>query len=163
MKAELEKYRGIHPGLILEHELKRRKISKNQFAIAIAQPRQTINAITKGKRKLPTALSFKIDRELGLEEGTMLLFQTYFEISDYQKTQHLASGGFDLGILRKELFWDTDFNTLHWNKNAEAIIRRVFERGNMTEKNFIIEQYGTDYIRETLGVSPDSLIHLIDK
>lgn len=26
MEAAIEKYKGIHPGLILEHELKKRKI-----------------------------------------------------------------------------------------------------------------------------------------
>lgn len=157
MKTALEKYRGIHPGLILDHELKKRKIAKNQFALAVDQQRQTLNAITKGRRKLPTELSFKIDKELGYPEGTMLLMQAYFEIEDYRKKQ-LSSRNFMMEKLRKGLFWDTDIKHIDWEKNAFAVIRRVFERGNDEEKQYIIHLYGNDRVEEVLGTDPLKLI-----
>lgn len=158
MKLALEKYKGIHPGLILEHELKKRKIAKNQFAIAVDQQRQTLNAITKGKRKLPIALSFKIDRELGYEEGTMLMMQTYYEIEDHRRKQYIDSNGFDLGMLRKGLFWDTDIQGLDWERHAVPIIKRVFERGNSKEKEYIIQRYGDDVVKKVLGTNPYGLL-----
>lgn len=159
MEIALEKYKGIHPGLILEHELKKRKIAKNKFAIAVEQQRQTMTAITKGRRKLPIELSFKIDKELGYEEGTMLLMQTYYEIEDHRKKQYLDKEVFDLGMLRKGLFWDTDIYTLDWEKHAVPIIKRVFERGNDNEKEYITQRYGLDRIKRTLGVDPHELFN----
>lgn len=150
MKTAMEKYKGIHPGLILEHELKKRKIAKNQFAVAVDQHRQTLNAITKGRRKLPVELSFKIDKELGYEEGTMLMMQTYFEIEDYLKRQSLTQGNFELDKLRKGLFGDTDISKINPDKHATAIIRRVFERGNSEEKKYITDYYGDKRVTKVL-------------
>lgn len=149
MKTVIEKYKGIHPGLILEHELKKRKIAKNQFAVAVDQHRQTLNAITKGRRKLPVELSFKVDKELGYPAGTMLIMQTYFEIENYQRQQRMTN--FELGKLRKGLFWDTDVSKLDYDKHAVAIIRRVFERGNSEEKKYITDYYGDKRVAEVLG------------
>ncbi|HWK57152.1 MAG TPA: helix-turn-helix domain-containing protein [Parapedobacter sp.] len=156
METSMEKYKGIHPGLILEHELKKRKIAKNQFATAINQHRQTLNAITKGRRKLPVELSFKIDKELGYAEGTMLMMQTYFEIEDYRKKQRLTKTSFALGKLRNGLFWDTDISKIDPDIHATAIIRRVFERGNAEEKEYITDYYGDRRIAEVLGT--DSIV-----
>lgn len=156
MEAAIEKYKGIHPGLILEHELKKRKIAKNRFATAVDQRRQTLNAITKGRRKLPVELSFKIDKELGYAAGTMLMMQAYYEIEDYRKRQQSTEGNFELGKLRKGLFWDTDISKLDSEKHATAIIRRVFERGNNEEKKYITDYYGDHRLAEILGT--DSLV-----
>ena len=152
VKSSLEKYRGIHPGLILEHELKKRGILKNQFALAVDEHRQNIHAITKGRRKLPVELAFKIDKELGLSEGTMLLLQTYFEIEDYQRRHKAPFEAIEQGKLRKGLFWDTDINRIDWVKNANAIIRRVYERGNEEEKSFIARYYGHNAVKKVLDL-----------
>src|SRR5690606_24230168 len=101
--------------------------------------------------KLPVELSFKIDKELGYAAGTMLMMQTYFEIEDYRKRQHPAEGGFALGKLRKGLFWDTDISKIDSDIHATAIIRRVFERGNMEEKEYITDYYGGKRVAEVLG------------
>jgi plasmid maintenance system antidote protein VapI len=71
MEMSLEKYKGIHPGLILDRELKKRKLKKRPFALSLPEYPQTINDITKGKRNLTPEVSLKIDRALGLEEGTI--------------------------------------------------------------------------------------------
>ncbi|MGH2624905.1 MAG: helix-turn-helix transcriptional regulator, partial [Sphingobacterium sp.] len=134
--------------------LKKRKIAKNQFAVAVDQHRQTLNAITKGRRKLPVELSFKIDKELGYSEGTMLMMQTYFEIEDYRKRQRPTKDSFAWGKLRKGLFWDTDISKIDSDRHATAIIQRFFERANIQEKEYITEYYGDKRVAEVLGSNP---------
>lgn len=53
--------KGIHPGFILERELKVRHLHKGPFAISLQEYPQTISAITKGKRKMNTSLALKIE------------------------------------------------------------------------------------------------------
>jgi len=80
MQKEMIKYQGIHPGLILEHILQKRGIKKRPFAKSIETLPQTLNDITKGRRKLTPSISLKIDRALCMNEGTMLLLQAYYDI-----------------------------------------------------------------------------------
>ena len=65
MKTSLERYKGIHPGIVLERELARRAIRQRPFALAIDELPQTLNVITKGKRRLNTALALKKDGGAG--------------------------------------------------------------------------------------------------
>jgi plasmid maintenance system antidote protein VapI len=60
MNLLIEKYKGIHPGIILERLLKKKAISQRPFALSIGEYPQTINAITKGKRRINIALALKI-------------------------------------------------------------------------------------------------------
>ncbi len=112
MKTYIEKYKGIHPGIILERELKKRALHQRPFALSIDEHPQTLNAITKGKRKLNTSLALKIEEKLDLEEGTLVLLQTYYDIKEEKsKIKQIAP---NLAILRKSLFWDTDSNKIDW-------------------------------------------------
>jgi hypothetical protein len=43
--------------------------------------------------------------------------------------------------LRKELFWDTDFNDLYAGKHRRIIIERVLTLGNLDEFQFILNTY----------------------
>lgn len=54
MVNTLEIVKGIHPGFMLERELKKRKLSKGQFALSIREYPQTLSAIMKGKRSMNT-------------------------------------------------------------------------------------------------------------
>lgn len=74
-------------------------------------------------------LSLKIDTALDFEEGTMLLLQAYFEI-DKAKLKRNSAHHPDFSIIRKALFWDTDFDKIDWEKKYKSIIKRVFERGS---------------------------------
>ncbi|ASS49405.1 MAG: hypothetical protein A3D31_03215 [Candidatus Fluviicola riflensis] len=150
MKLAFEKYKGIHPGFILEHELKKRGIVKRQFAHSVNEHPQTFQAITKGQRKLPLELSFRIDEALNLEQGTMLFMQTFYEIAEYNK-QHELSKPKIFHKLRPGLFWDTDINQIDWNKQSTAIIKRVFERGNKEEQQAIREYYGDRLVKKALS------------
>jgi len=45
---------------------------------------------------------------------------------------------------KRNIFWDTDINTIDIKKNADAIICRVFERGTFNDILNTLEYYGYD-------------------
>ncbi|UFH31651.1 plasmid maintenance system antidote protein [Chryseobacterium sp. C-71] len=146
MKSLL-KYKGIHPGIVLERELEKRSLKKRPFAISIGESAQAINNITKGKRKIPVPLALKIEKELDLEEGSIVVLQSYYDIKfEKDKMQETPN----LSILRRSLFWDTDINKIDWNRQHKAVINRIFERGNDDEKNETIRFYGKRKVENAL-------------
>lgn len=149
MERSLERFKGIHPGIILERELKKRAIKPSPFALSIDTHRQIFNAIIKGKRGIPIPLSLKVDKALGIEEGTFALLQTYYDIERAKDTV-LHDEKPNLNILRKILFWDTDMNKIDWQKQSKAVIQRVFERGSQEEQNEITRFYGDNKIQNAL-------------
>lgn len=151
MNIYLEKYKGIHPGIILDRECKKRALQQRPFALSIGEHLQTLNAITKGKRKLNTALALKIEERLGLEEGTLAILQTYFDINE---EKHKREGSTpNLSLIRKSLFWDTDITMIDWDKHYKAVIRRIFERGNEIEKEELFNFYGKEKIDIVLSTN----------
>ena len=56
----------------------------------------------------------------------------------------------DKSRFRKALFWDTDLESLDWQRNAEWIIQRVFEYGNENEIKETIRYYGKRKITKVL-------------
>ena len=149
MNTLIDKYKGIHPGIILERLLTKRGISQRPFALSIDEYPQTINAISKGKRKLNTPLALKIEKKLNLEEGTLALLQTYFEIKE--EKNKLEKNTPNLNLLRTSLFWDTDISKIDWQNQSIAVIKRVFERGNEIEKEEIKRFYANEKIKEALS------------
>lgn len=149
MSSIIEKYKGIHPGIILERLLDQRGISQRPFAISIGEYPQTINAITKGRRKLNTPLALKIEEKLDLEEGSLALLQTYFDIKE--EKNKLKQNTPDLNLLRTSLFWDTDISKIDWQEQSAAVIKRVFERGNDIEKEKIKRFYTSAKIKSALA------------
>ena len=145
----IEKYKGIHPGFVLKRELEKRNLKQRPFALSLNEHPQTLNAITKGKRHLNTALALKIEKALGMKEGTLVLLQAYHDIQ-FEKAKRNTKIP-DLSKIRKILFWDTDFEQLDWSQQYKAIIRRVFERGNETEKRAIKDFYGLEKINKVLA------------
>ncbi|MCM4161101.1 helix-turn-helix domain-containing protein [Antarcticibacterium flavum] len=142
-------YKGIHPGKVLKRELDKRSLKQRPFALSINEHPQTLNAITKGKRNLNTALALKIEEKLGLEEGAMAILQTYYDIQKEKEKQVQETP--DLSKLRKALFWDTDFNKINWQEKSKAVISRVYERGNGIEKEEITRFYGKEKVDAALG------------
>jgi plasmid maintenance system antidote protein VapI len=149
MESELNQLKGIHPGLVLNRELNKRHLRKGAFALSLQEYPQTLTAITKGKRGMNTALSLKIERALGLEEGYFMILQVYYEIEEEKRKQNKSWT--NLPQLRPVLFWDTKMESLDWEKQKKAIIKRVFERGNDIEKNEIIRFYGAKIVDELLN------------
>ena len=131
--------KGIHPGLYLETELKKRKISKKEFAESVNEHLQTIVSITKAKRKFTPELSIKTDAFLQLDEGFILTLQAFYEIKKLK--EELNNQKPDLTKIRPVLFWDTDLNQINWQKQKESVLKRVIERGNNQEKEEIFRFY----------------------
>lgn len=149
MEKSLERFKGIHPGLILERELKKKNIKPSPFALSLDTHKQVFNAIIKGRRGIPVALALKVDRALGLEEGTFALLQTYYDIA--QIKERVSSSRPNLSLMRKVLFWDTDIEKIDWEKQYKAVIERVFERRNQEEQNEIKRFYGEKKVAKVLS------------
>lgn len=149
MQNDLAILKGLHPGIILERELKKRKLSKAHFAHTIQEFPQTLGAITKGKRNMNTALALRIEQALGLEEGYFMILQIFYEIKEEKRKQHEMLHP-DLSKLRPVLFWDTSIDKINWQQQKRAIIQRVFERGNEREKKEITRFYGKETIDQAL-------------
>lgn len=45
--------------------------------------------------------------------------------------------------LRKELFWDIDFNKLNSDTHKRIIIERILSLGNLNEFHFLLKTYNT--------------------
>lgn len=145
MEKQFERYKGIHPGIVLERELKRRSLKQRPFAFSIEEYPQSFNAILKGKRSVTTALALRIEKALELEEGTIVMLQAYYDIKKEKEKQ--SNNIPNLSILRKSLFWDTDISRINWQQQAKAVIMRVFERGDDYEKDEITRFYGKAKIK----------------
>lgn len=153
MKSNLQLLKGIHPGFVLERELEKRHLRKGVFALSLHEYPQTLTAITKGKRGMNTSLALKIEEALGLEEGYFMILQVYYDIEQEKKKQ--IKSRTDLPQLRPVLFWDTKINSIDWEKQKKAIIKRVFERGNEMEKKEIIRFYGAKTVDAILNLLPN--------
>ncbi|GEP51038.1 hypothetical protein FNO01nite_17100 [Flavobacterium noncentrifugens] len=130
----------------------KRKLNQRPFAISLSEHPQTFNAIIKGKRDLNTAIALKIEKALDLEEGTLVMLQAFYEIKkEKQKNNNLRK--LDISGIRKNLFWDTDISSIDWDRQYKAVIRRVFERGNFSEKRQVTQFYGVPKVRSVIGIS----------
>jgi plasmid maintenance system antidote protein VapI len=141
--------RGVHPGIVLERELKKRGLPKGAFALSINAFPQTLGDITKGKRNMNTPLSLRIEQALGLEEGYLMTLQVFYDIKQEKIKQSMGYHP-DLSKLRPVLFWDTRMEKIDWLRQKRAVIERVFTRGNESEKNEITRFYGEKTIDQVL-------------
>jgi plasmid maintenance system antidote protein VapI len=146
MNQELEILKGIHPGIILGRKIKERELSKGRFALMINEYPQTLGSIINGKRSMNTSLALKIEQELNLAEGFLMTLQVFYDIK--QEKRKIEKARPDFSKLRRGLFWDTDMEKIDWQLQKRAVIQRVFERGNSTEKEEITRFYGDSQIRQ---------------
>ncbi|KAF0132196.1 MAG: plasmid maintenance system antidote protein [Bacteroidetes bacterium] len=101
-----------------------------------------------------TALALKIEKLLNMEEGLLMVLQVYYDIDQEKKKNAVNSP--DLSKLRPVLFWDTDIASIQWEKQKNAVIRRVYERGNEIEKNEICLFYGLNSVSEAATTNQES-------
>lgn len=149
MENQLKKYKGIHPGFILRRIIEKRGLKAAEIVHSAGILKQNLSAFQKGKRGISTAAGLRLDEVLQLEEGTFALLQTFYEIQQAKNKSPQKSP--DLSQLREALFWDTILENINWEEQADAVIKRVFERGNAIEKKEITQFYGEEKIRNTLG------------
>lgn len=142
--------KGVHPGIVLERELKKRGLSKGPFALSIQEFPQTISAITKAKRGMNTSLALRIENALDMEEGYFMTLQIYYEIKEEKRKQEKSFKP-DLSLLRPALFWDTDLRKIDWKRQKRAVIERVWERGDDQEKEEMKRLYGEEDIENILN------------
>ncbi|TSJ40938.1 plasmid maintenance system antidote protein [Mucilaginibacter corticis] len=146
MTQEFESYKGIHPGKVIERLLTKRNINQRPFALALPEHPQTFNAILKGKRSLNIGLALKIERALDLEEGSLMTLQVHYDL----KLERLRTQGPGPNI-PPVIFWDVDMSKIDWEKRAEYVIRRVYERGDQAMRNEIDRYYGIEKVNEILS------------
>lgn len=65
--------------------IKEQHLKKGHLALAVNEYPQTITTITKGKRDMNTALALKLEKALGLEEGTLMILQVFYDIEQIKK------------------------------------------------------------------------------
>jgi addiction module HigA family antidote len=140
MLPKIAKIKGVHPGAILQREIKRNNIKSSQLAMAINEHKQTISAIINQKRGINADLSIKLANYFHTEQDYFMMLQAAYEVK--KKLSKISSSKPNLDNIRKVLFWDTTFDKIDWNKNKRAIIKRVLERGNDKEIKEIIAFYG---------------------
>ena len=149
MIPEINKIKGIHPGAILRREINSLGIKGKDFANKIGEYSQTLSAVLNERRSINPLLSIKIGKELGIDNDYFMILQASYDVQQKQKeNSHRNTPNLD--IIRKVLFWDTNFDEIDWIKNKRAVIRRVFERGNEIEIKEIIRFYGKDNVRNEL-------------
>jgi addiction module HigA family antidote len=139
----LDIVKGVHPGKMVERELKKRNINQRQFALLIDEYPQTLGAIIKGNRRMNVDLSLRIEKELEMEEGFLMTLQVFYDIKEAKKDSNYIP---DLSKLRKVTFWDTTFDKIDWKQNRVAVIKRVFSRGTEAEQEEIIRFYGKEVV-----------------
>ncbi|MDR2882903.1 MAG: HigA family addiction module antidote protein [Alistipes sp.] len=152
MNRNIEPYKGIHPGRIIDRELKKRGTSQRSIAAAIGEHSQNLNAVITGRRRLTIELALRLENALGMEEGFLLALQAYYDIAEYKHRQAAGSVSGRPDV-RRGLFWDTDFDRLDFGRYRGAVIQRVLERGSNAEIAEIARFYGLE-LSELDGYKP---------
>ena len=83
----IERVKGIHPGAILQREIKKRNLTGLVFSKSIGEHFQTINAITKGRRRINPGLSIKLGEYFGIEKEYFMMLQTYYDVNEAYLTK----------------------------------------------------------------------------
>jgi len=160
MNKDITILKGIHPGRVLERELKKRNLSKGRFALSVNEYPQTIGAIINGKRDMNAPLSLKIENALGLDEGYFMVLQVYYDIREIKRQQQ-GNNRPNLSLIRPAVFWDTLIDKIDWEKQKRAVIKRVFERGNEQERGEIIRFYGKETVEAIINeIVPNNSLRL---
>lgn len=149
IEEQINALKGIHPGIFLARELKKRRLSGNDIALILGSNPQTINDFISGKRSLSKLLAAKIEHELQLNDGLLSALQRHYLLKK-NMDKHDSIAKPDIKKFRRTLFWDTRIESIRWNEQKPAIIKRIFERGNEQEKQEIIRFYGKSIIEHIL-------------
>ncbi len=156
MLPQLSKIKGIHPGLILRRELNRNNIKSNDLANDIGVHKQTISAILNQRRGINPGISIKLAKRFTINDDYFMLLQASYEVK--KATISKIKKQPTITRFRKVIFWDTSIDKIDWDKNKNAVIKRVLERGNKTEIEEIILFYGKETIFKEIKIIKKSYL-----
>lgn len=150
MYEEYIKSEKTSAGKVLEHILRKAKITQKQLSIKTGIYPQRINELIKGKRNFTIQQSIDIEKALGIGiEGYFYKIQANYEVYAYltakEQTRHP-----DLSKFSMALFWDTKIEKINWIENKKWVIQRIFEYGNRQEIEEAIRFYNKDTLRAIL-------------
>lgn len=150
MYEEYIKSERTPAGKVLEHILRKAKITQKQLSIRTGVYPQRISELIRGTRDFTIQQSIDIERALGIGiEGYFYKIQANYEVYAYltekEQTKHP-----NLAKFSKALFWDTRIDKINWIKNKEWVIQRIFEYGNREEIEEAIQFYGKETIQAVL-------------
>ena len=141
MNNRIELIKGIHPGKLIERDLKKKGITQRTLSKNTGIKYETINAIVAGKRNLTIDQVMKIESFMGYDEGFLSLLQTYYDIKQYKNKKFSSLNSQKPPRIRRIVFWDTDVDKIDWERNKTAVVNRVLERGNKEEIDEIMRYY----------------------
>ena len=72
-------YRAVHPGEILNEELKERGIKQKELAARIGILPSHLNELIKGKRSFTVAIATALEKELGIPYDSWMRLQYGYE------------------------------------------------------------------------------------
>lgn len=141
MNLDIKILKGIDPIRIIIRDLRKRGIDLERLSNGLNEPREYLETVLSGKRRLTNQLTIKVERFMGYDSGSLLFLKRFY----YQQETKIRSEAKLLSgrpNIRRILFWDTDFDKLDWTRYKKAIIERVNERGNLAERLEIARFYG---------------------
>lgn len=161
MLPRLNKIKGIHPGTLLRWELNNRNLKGSELADSIGEHKQTISAILNKRRDINPKLSIKLSKEFKIDKDYFMLLQASYDVRKTAESEKKDIP--NISNFRKIIFWDTNFNTIDWNRNSKAVIKRILERGNKKEINEIISFYGRKTISKEIKLMNKSFLPSFQK
>lgn len=163
MLPEIEKIKGVPPGAVLSWALKKKNVGTSVFAREIGEYPGIITDVTKLRRGITPKLSIKLGRNLGVKDDYFMLLQAYYLVAIERKKFILQTQETpDLSILRRQVFWDIDFEKLDFQRYKRYVIQRVFERGNEAEIKEIIRFYGAKGCNKVISEAKSLFITAIE-
>jgi len=142
MNNRIELIKGIHPGKLIERDLKIKGITQRTLSKKTGIKYEAINAIVAGKRNLTIDQAMKIESFMDYDEGFLSLLQTYYDEIKQDKNNKFSSlNSQKPPRIRRIVFWDTDVDKIDWERNKTAVVNRVLERGNKEEIDEIMRYY----------------------
>lgn len=153
-----ERYLSTHnipAGAVLQHILRQTQMSQKALAYQAGLPTQRINDFIHGKRRISAESSLRLEEALSIRhKGFFYTIQSNHDI--FNAVNNIQEPTPDLSKIRQSIFWDTEMSRIQWQRNAESIIRRVFEYGDNEAIDAIIDFYGRNKVKNTLAAISDS-------
>ena len=82
---------AVHPGEILEDELRERGLKKNYVAQQLGLKPSNLSEIVKGRRGINAELAYQLEQTLNIEAEFWLRSQMRYDLTVVRNKYHLAS------------------------------------------------------------------------